>query len=58
MMREAGARSVHMRIASPPTTNPCFYGVDTPEKDKLMAADCRLQKCAGKLAQTALPLSR
>ena len=38
MMREAGARSVHMRIASPPTTNPCFYGVDTPEKDKLMAA--------------------
>jgi amidophosphoribosyltransferase len=27
-----------MRIASPPTTNPCFYGVDTPERDKLMAA--------------------
>jgi len=37
-MRAAGAKKVHMRIASPPTTNPCFYGVDTPDKDKLMAA--------------------
>jgi amidophosphoribosyltransferase len=38
MMRAAGATEVHMRIASPPTTNPCFYGVDTPERDKLLAA--------------------
>jgi amidophosphoribosyltransferase len=38
MVREAGAAEVHMRIASPPTTNPCFYGVDTPEKSQLMAA--------------------
>ena len=38
MIRAAGAKEVHMRIASPPTTNPCFYGVDTPERDKLMAA--------------------
>lgn len=38
MVREAGASEVHMRIASPPTTNPCFYGVDTPTKDQLMAA--------------------
>ncbi|MEE4350245.1 MAG: amidophosphoribosyltransferase [Pacificimonas sp.] len=38
MMRDAGAREVHMRIASPPTRNPCFYGVDTPEKSKLLAA--------------------
>jgi len=38
MMRDAGAKNVHMRIASPPTTNPCYYGVDTPDKDKLMAA--------------------
>lgn len=38
MVREAGARSIHMRIASPPTTDPCFYGVDTPEKEKLIAA--------------------
>jgi amidophosphoribosyltransferase len=38
MVREAGAAEVHMRIASPPTTNPCFYGVDTPEKSKLLAS--------------------
>ncbi|MFN0263270.1 amidophosphoribosyltransferase [Tepidamorphus sp. 3E244] len=38
MMRDAGAKEVHMRIASPPTTNPCFYGVDTPEKSKLIAS--------------------
>jgi len=37
MMKDAGATEVHMRIASPPTTNSCFYGVDTPEQDKLMA---------------------
>jgi amidophosphoribosyltransferase len=38
MMREAGATEVHMRVASPPTTNSCFYGVDTPEREKLLAA--------------------
>jgi len=38
MMREAGATEVHMRIASPPTTNSCFYGVDTPSRNKLLAA--------------------
>ena len=38
MMREAGAREVHLRIASPPITHPDFYGIDTPEKDKLLAA--------------------
>ena len=32
MMRDAGAREVHMRIASPPTAHSCFYGVDTPER--------------------------
>jgi len=38
MIRDAGAREVHMRIASPPTTHSCFYGVDTPERGKLLAA--------------------
>ena len=38
MVREAGAAEVHFRIASPPTAWPCFYGVDTPERDKLLAA--------------------
>jgi amidophosphoribosyltransferase len=37
MMREAGAKEVHMRIASPPTRHSCFYGVDTPERTKLLA---------------------
>jgi amidophosphoribosyltransferase len=38
MVRDAGASEVHMRIASPPTRNACFYGVDTPEKSKLLAS--------------------
>jgi amidophosphoribosyltransferase len=38
MVRAAGAREVHMRIASPPTTHSCYYGVDTPERDKLLAS--------------------
>ncbi len=39
MMRDAGAAEVHMRIASPPTGHSCFYGVDTPERSKLLAAN-------------------
>jgi len=38
MVRAAGARAVHMRIAAPPTTDSCYYGVDTPERDKLLAS--------------------
>jgi len=38
MIRDAGAREVHFRIASPPITHPDYYGIDTPEKDKLLAA--------------------
>ena len=38
MILDAGAREVHFRIASPPTAWPCFYGVDTPDKDKLLAS--------------------
>lgn len=37
MLREAGAREVHMRIACPPITGGCFYGVDTPDKEKLLS---------------------
>lgn len=42
MLKEAGASEVHMRVSSPPTTDPCFYGVDTPNKDKLIAANMSL----------------
>ena len=38
MMRDAGASEVHFRIASPPITHPDYYGIDTPEQDKLLAA--------------------
>ncbi|MBN2905641.1 MAG: amidophosphoribosyltransferase [Rhodobacteraceae bacterium] len=38
MILDAGAAEVHFRIASPPTAWPCFYGVDTPERDKLLAS--------------------
>lgn len=44
MMRDAGAKEVHMRIASPPTRNPCFYGVDTPERSKLLAAQMDVER--------------
>ncbi|MBZ5562241.1 MAG: amidophosphoribosyltransferase [Acidobacteriia bacterium] len=38
IVREAGAREVHMRISCPPTLSPCFYGIDTPTKKELIAA--------------------
>ncbi|MEO1923723.1 MAG: amidophosphoribosyltransferase [Nautiliaceae bacterium] len=38
MLKEAGAKEVHMRIASPATTGPCYYGVDTPSKEELIAS--------------------
>jgi amidophosphoribosyltransferase len=39
MIRDAGAAEVHMRISCPPTISPCFYGVDTPSKKQLIAAN-------------------
>lgn len=44
MLKDAGAREVHMRISSPPTTDPCFYGVDTPDKDKLIASNMSIDE--------------
>jgi amidophosphoribosyltransferase len=38
MLRGAGAREVHLRISAPPTTHPCFYGIDTPTRSELVAA--------------------
>ena len=54
MMREAGAKSVHMRIASPPTTNPCFYGVDTPSKENLIAAQLNLEDIRSEIEADSL----
>ena len=38
MLRDAGAKEVHMRISSPPTTGPCYYGIDTPSRKELIAS--------------------
>src|ERR1700687_5037366 len=38
MLRQAGAREVHMRIAAPPTRNSCFYGIDTPTRDEMLGS--------------------
>jgi len=44
MIRQAGAKEVHMRISCPPTISPCFYGVDTPSKRQLIAANKSIEE--------------
>ncbi len=44
LIRQAGAKEIHMRIASPPTVGPCYYGVDTPQKSQLIAANQSLEE--------------
>ena len=44
MVREAGAKEVHLFIASPPTINSCYYGVDTPHRNQLMAATKNIEE--------------
>ncbi len=44
MVRSAGAREVHLRISCPPTISPCYYGVDTPSVDELIAANNNLEQ--------------
>ena len=46
MVRNAGAKEVHMRISSPPTTHSCFYGIDTPEKEELLAGRYNVNEMA------------
>jgi amidophosphoribosyltransferase len=46
MVRHAGAREVHMRISSPPTSFPCFYGIATPSRDQLLAARFDVEQMA------------
>jgi len=46
MLRAAGAREVHLRISAPPTTHPCFYGIDTPNRSELVAASHTLDEIA------------
>ena len=44
MLKGAGAREVHLRISSPPTVGPCFYGIDTPERRELIAANMSVEE--------------
>lgn len=44
IMREGGATEVHFRVASPPVTNPCYFGIDTPYRDELMAANMTVEE--------------
>ena len=44
MLKNCGVKKVHMRIASPPVMFPCFYGIDTPDKDELLASKYSLEE--------------
>ena len=46
MLRAAGAKEVHMRISAPPTTHPCYYGIDTPTRSELVAASHTIEEIA------------
>ncbi len=46
MIRAAGAREVHMRVSSPPTTHPCYYGIDTPTRSELIASSHSVDEIA------------
>jgi amidophosphoribosyltransferase len=54
MVREAGAKEVHLRSASPPIKHPDFYGIDMPERDQLMAANHSMEEMAKKLEVDSL----
>ncbi len=63
MVRNAGAREVHMRISCPPTVSPCYYGVDTPSRHELIAANNNIKQIeefveADSLAYLSLDLLR
>jgi amidophosphoribosyltransferase len=54
MVRDAGAREVHMRVSSPPTAWPCYYGIDTPTRDELIAARLSIAEIAEFLGADSL----
>ncbi len=54
MVRAAGAREVHMRISSPPTTHSCFYGIDTPERSQLLASHHSIEEMGALIGADSL----
>ena len=54
MIEESGAREIHFRVASPPTRWPCFYGVDTPDRSDLIAAQMREEDMAAAIGVNSI----
>ncbi|HTE45870.1 MAG TPA: amidophosphoribosyltransferase [Gemmatimonadaceae bacterium] len=54
MVRAAGAREVHLRVSSPPVTGPCYYGIDTPSREELIAANYTTPEIAANLGVDSL----
>lgn len=54
MIRSAGAREVHMRVSSAPITGPCYYGIDTPNREELIAANLTVNEIAQDLGVDSL----
>jgi len=54
LVRGAGAREVHMRVSSAPVTGPCYYGIDTPSREELIAANYTTDEIAGHLGVDSL----
>ncbi|MCD6075876.1 MAG: purF, partial [Rhodospirillales bacterium] len=54
MVRQAGAAEVHMRISSPPTMHPCFYGIDTPKQEELLASHMTVDQIARHIGADSL----
>ncbi len=54
LVRAAGAREVHMRVSSPPITGPCYYGIDTPRREELIAANYTVEEIATRIGVDSL----
>ena len=60
LVRAAGAREVHMRVSSAPVTGPCYYGIDTPSREELIAANNTTEEIAAHLGadSVGIPVAR
>jgi amidophosphoribosyltransferase len=54
LVRQAGAREVHMRVSSPPVTGPCYYGIDTPSREELIGANMTVDQIAAHIGVDSL----
>ena len=54
MLRSRGVKEIHLRIGSPPITHPCFYGIDTPQREQLIAAQKSVAEIQHMLAVDSL----